>query len=657
MQKISTVLLLLIVSVCCVNAQKPGFPFGAITFKDMTMSTYDKDTSAIALVLDEFGEAHIESFGEFNLVFTHHQRIKILKQAGARYADVEILVRKTERHTELIRSITASSFNIVDGRITETKFDIKNKYVEDGGKFYDLIKFAIPNARVGSIIEFEYELESPYITNFREWEFQSEIPKLRSEYWALIPGNYQYNIALRGFLGLTKNENAIERGCYSPTNDMKADCLSLKYAIENIPAFVAEDYMTARSNFISAVNFELKEIKHFDGRIDRVTQEWKDAEDELRRNQKFGIQIKRGKDVIDRHIEELITGEADLLARAKKIYDFIKFRYRWDEVYGKYSEFGIKKAFDSKVGNVGDINLSLIAALRYGGISTDPLLLSTRLNGSVTELYPVISEFNYVIAKATIDGEDYLLDATDDFLPFGLIPERCLNGKGRVLGDKESYWYELKAPDREKQVCLQTLKLHDNGTISGKIQNSYIGYEAMEQRKLLASCANQKEYIGRITRGWDGLEVSEFKISNIDALEQPLQLEMEISFDAGAGGATTFLFNPFLGERWQVNPFKSAERLYPVDFGAPLEEIQILKLELPAGVEVEELPERVGLQLPAGGGRYLFTIQKQGNSLAMNSSLLIAKTVFTATEYHYLKELFARVVSIQQTDLVLRKKT
>jgi hypothetical protein len=63
------------------------------------------------------------------------------------------------------------------------------------------------------------------------------------------------------------------------------------------------------------------------------------------------------------------------------------------------------------------------------------------------------------------------------------------------------------------------------------------------------------------------------------------------------------------------------------------------------------------LQLPAGGGRYLFTIQKQGNSLAMNSSLLIAKTVFTATEYHYLKELFARVVSIQQTDLVLRKKT
>jgi hypothetical protein len=279
------------------------------------------------------------------------------------------------------------------------------------------------------------------------------------------------------------------------------------------------------------------------------------------------------------------------------------------------------------------------------------------LNGSVTELYPVISEFNYVIAKATIDGKDYLLDATDDYLPFGLIPERCLNGKGRVLGDKESYWYELKAPDREKQVSLQTLKLHDDGTISGKIQNSYIGYEAMEQRKSLAVSGSDQEFIKRITRGWHGLEVTAFKIDDVDALDKPLRLEMDISFDAGAGGATTFLFNPFLADRWQVNPFKSAERLYPVDFGAPLEEIQILKLELPTGIEVEELPDRMGLQLPAGGGRYLFTIQQQGNTLAMNSSLLIAKTVFTAEEYHYLKELFARIVSIQQTDLVLRKKT
>jgi hypothetical protein len=56
----------------------------------------------------------------------------------------------------------------------------------------------------------------------------------------------------------------------------------MKVAMRNIPAFVEEDYMTARSNFLAAVHFELSEIVYFDGRTDKLTQEWKDAENELR---------------------------------------------------------------------------------------------------------------------------------------------------------------------------------------------------------------------------------------------------------------------------------------------------------------------------------------------------------------------------------------
>jgi hypothetical protein len=106
-----------------------------------------------------------------------------------------------------------------------------------------------------------------------------------------------------------------------------------------------------------------------------------------------------------------------------------------------YSESGIKKAFDNKTGNVGDINLSLIAALKYANLDVEPMMLSTRDNGLVTEIYPVITEFDYVVAKLNIGDKVYLLDATDQYYPFGLVPVRCLNGKGRVMGNKESYWY------------------------------------------------------------------------------------------------------------------------------------------------------------------------------------------------------------------------
>lgn len=636
-------------------AQTKGFPFGKVTYRELEMKTYDKDTSAFAVVLNESGEAYIEDENHYNLVFKHHLKIKILKKGGLEYGDFEIMLRKNEGSTEILRSVTASTFNAVNGPMEETKLNPKNVYTENINKYRDIKKFALPNVRVGSVIEVEYELESPFIRNFRNWEFQSEIPKVKSEFFALIPANYHYNILLRGFLKLSKNESTLVKDCFTAGGSGKADCGQMVFGITDIPAFKDEDYMTARSNFISAITFELSEINYFDGRKDKLTIEWKDAEEELRRDSKFGVQLKRGEDIVDRKIESLLAGETEPLEKAKKIYDFIKQWYKWNDVYGEYSEFGIKKAFESKVGNVGDINLSLIAALKYAGLNAEPLLLSTRENGSVTELHPVLSDFNYVIAKLNINDKVYLLDATEDFLSFGLIPERCLNGKGRVLGDKVSYWHELKAPDRQKQISVQKLKMDTDATIRGTIQNSYFGYEAMNQRKKLHRYGNQKEFVDHISSGWNGASVTKYTLENTDDLTKPMIVSLDVEIDAYKG-LNNFLLNPFFVDRWTANPFKSSERFYPVDFGAPLEEIVIFTLEYPETFVIDEIPGNLGLSLPGAGGRYIFKIQNAGTILTMNSSLLINKPVFGPDEYHYLKELFSRVVSTQQTDLVINRK-
>jgi hypothetical protein len=81
----------------------------------------------------------------------------------------------------------------------------------------------------------------------------------------------------------------------------------------------------------------------------------------------------------------------------------------------------------------------------------------------------------------------------------------------------------------------------------------------------------------------------------------------------------------------------------------------IFNLDYPAEYEIDELPTKVALALPQAGGRYLFEIQNTGNKLTMNNSLLIAKPLFTSSEYHYLKELFNSVIATQQTELVFKK--
>jgi hypothetical protein len=401
----------------------------------------------------------------------------------------------------------------------------------------------------------------------------------------------------------------------------------------------------------------LAEVKYFNGSIDKITKEWKDAEEELRRDERFGLQLKRGRDVLDGPIAQLIEGESDALQKAQKIYDFIVAWYRWNDGYGKYSESGIKKAFDSKIGNVGDINLSLIAALKYAGLQVEPMILSTRESGLPTELYPVLSDFNYVVAKLNMDNKVYLLDATDDFMPFGLLPERCLNGKGRVLGEKESYWYELKPANRAKQLSMITLKLHPDGVFRGTIQTTHIGYKAVEQRKVIYAFSNQKEYADNLSSKLNQINIEEFKIESLEDFKKPLVEKFTVAIEGyDYVNTNSFLFNPFIIERWERNPFKSSERLYPVDFGVPIEETMILHLEYPDEFEVAELPRKIGIALPDGGGHYIFEVQRNGSKLIINSSLLVSKTVFTSTEYHYLKELFNQIVQAHGTHLVFKRK-
>src|SRR5688572_8595482 len=429
MRILSLVLFCFSIHFLCIS-QDHGFPFGQVTYRELEIKKFDPDTAAAAVILDEFGEAYVDNNNDHNIIFEYHVKLKILKKAGVKYGDFELPLKKNDSYKERVIGVKASSFNFENGSMRETKFDPKKVYTQNVHKYMDLTKFAVPNVREGTVIEVSYKLESPFFSNFRSWEFQSDIPKVNSEYWTLIPANYNYTISLKGNLKLSKEESSLIKNCFTPGGQAYADCSRMKFGMKNIPAFVEEDFMTAKSNFLSALNFELKEINRFDGRKDKITREWKDVDEEMRESSSFGVQIKRGKDIVDSKVEQLIAGETDPLAKAQKIYDFIKGWYVWNDTYGMYSESGIKKAFDNKTGNVGDINLSLIAALKYADLDVEPMMLSTRRNGWVTEIYPVITEFDYVVAKLNIGDKVYLLDATDQYYPFGLVPVRCLNGKG-----------------------------------------------------------------------------------------------------------------------------------------------------------------------------------------------------------------------------------
>lgn len=634
------------------------FEYLKLKQEDLNLSKAPMDSTANAVVLREFGTASVrfdDSYGHLYIDFEYHVRIKILHKNGFDHANIVIPQRVYDDKEDFIQDLKASTINFKNGQLEYTELDHKKIFKERKNKYVTLTKFTMPNLSEGSIIEYSYRMHSPYIFNFKSWEFQSDIPKLHSEFLAYIPALYNYNVTLRGAQKLTSSDAKLSKECLR-INGNAIDCSKMTYIMKNIPALIEEDYMTAASNFRSAISFELSDYIQTNGVKKSFTKEWKDIDYELITDKSFGAQIKKN-NLFTPILPEILKNTTDQLSKAKAIYEFIKKTIKGNDFIGIYSENTIKKALESRSGNTADINLALIAALNTAEINAEPLILSTRANGEVNSLYPVISDFNYVIAKVDIDGQTYLLDATAPLMPFGLLPLHCINGQGRVIPlKKPSYWHPVKASKKESTRYSLTATLAEDGTLKGSLVTYSMGYAAANNRKNMLAAGSIDQFVEQLDERMPKISIVKHEIVNLDSLELPLieRYEIEVPMFDNMNSDRLF-FNPFFIDRVSDNPFNLNERTYPVDLGSEKETRITLSIKLPKNYELAEEPKSLNMALANAGGRYLCATELQDDMLTFNQVLQFNKPVYDPEEYLSLKEFYSRIIQLQKTDIILKK--
>jgi hypothetical protein len=641
-------------------AAAQDFPFGKVTAEEMELKNYAKDTSAHAVVLQEYGKSRIDVTNDDNikLIYEYHVKIKIFNNKGFDNGTVQIPVYNNSDADsyENVDDIAGITFYKDDNGLTQ-KVELENNkiYPVKENKHWANYKFALPGLRNGCVIEYKYRIESPYFENFHSWHFQDDIPKIYSEYEVHIPGFWNYNASLRGGLKLTKNKSEIEKVCFS-SHGASCDCSKMVYGMSDIPAFVGEDYMTSPKNFLSAINFELVEyVNPYNGVKHKITKEWKDVDYELKTNPYFGSQLKR-KGLFKDKLVPVIAGQTDDLGKAKAIYSYIQKTFKWNDFYGIYTD-GLGKPLDQHSGSVADINLSLVTALNAGGINAEAVLLSQRNHGIVNTLYPVIGDFDYVVAKVNIGDKNYLLDATDPMLPFGMLPFKCLDDKGRVFSlDKPSYWIDLNLPQKEKSMQTLDLTLDENGKLKGTLTKYSIGYEAYIKRVAIKKYNSTDEYVEKLNAESPKLKILKSEISGLDSLDQPLTEKYEIEFDAYNKLANNLSFNPFFWDRIKTNPFKLDERSFPVDRGMALDERLTLIIHLPAQYTIEAPPQNFAVALPNNGGKFLTNYQPDDNMFTFSNIIQLNRPVYSSEEYPYLKEFYNKIIQSEMSEMVFKKK-
>ncbi|WP_270089654.1 DUF3858 domain-containing protein [Sphingobacterium sp. SYP-B4668] len=633
------------------NAQES--PFTKLSINDFKYDILSLDSFANAVVLDEIGKSRFfvdEHEGRLYIEHEYNVRILIRNKEGFKKANFTIPTYKDDSKKEYLSNIVANTYNLQDGRIVSTPLGKNSIFKENHSKYTNLTKFTLPNIQEGSIIEVSYILKSPHIFNFRNWDFQDDIPKVNSTYIAYIPANYSYNVALRGPLKLTNQKSDVLRECIV-MGGRRFDCSKMTYTIANIPAFVEEDFMTAPSNFLSAIHFELSEVYMLNGSKQSYTKKWSDVDRELLSDKKFGGQLKKD-ELFKDDLPTIAPESLSKLERAQLIYKYIKSKIKWNKYFGKYSEEGIKNAMENRSGNIGDINLGLIAALNAAQIDTYPVILSTRENGLPNKLFPVLSDFNYVIAKTTIDGVDYLLDASEDLLPFGALPLRCMNEEGRVIHSKKSSdWTPIKSTLRIIKSASIEGELTTQGLLKGILYITSSEMEAFNKRIEFAKYNSIVEYVEKMEEKIPNLKILNHKVSGIEELENPLLEVYEIEYKLyDVPISRSYAFNPNFMFKITKNPFNLTDRTYPVDLGFARIDNYTCNIKLPEGYNLKERPKNMALTLPNSAAKFQFNGQVKDTQFHLEQQVNLSKPVYDVEEYFHLKELMSRIIQQQKID-------
>jgi hypothetical protein len=655
-------------------SQKPPIKFGDVSLEQVKMTSYADDPSAAAVVLVDYGTSSIEyvqSEGWFRLNFERITRIKILTTEGYSHADFEVPLYHSSSSKEKLIGLKVVTYNLENNKIVEAKIKSDAIFEEKYDQNIDLVKFTAPNVKEGSVIDVTYKISSDFLHFFRDWEFQSTIPVVWSEYRAAYPEYFNYERFMQGYIPLSTNEtkeypkSIIITSKERSTGRMGTTSTSFqtdkidyrekmfRWVAENVAAFRDEPFMTTHRDYISKINFELAYYKFPNQPIKPVMGTWQDLTNSLLESDAFGGVVK-GSGFLKKITDEVTTGVGTETEKIAAIFNYVRSNIEWNGVSRKYvSGASLKDALDTKKGSSAQINLMLTSMLQKAGFRAHPVILSTRSHGFVRENFALSSQFNYVVAMVQGEESTMILDATDRLLPMGVLPERCLNGRGYIISKENPGWISLSAPKSKVGVSVD-MEMNGEAKISGVLKIHHNGYAARSMRNQYFS-KGEEEYVKNFQSG-KPYQLANPAFMNLDKVHEQAVENYQFVWDENAGAPGTVFLNPLIYLRETENPFKLEDRKYPVDFGSPFERSYTLKFSIPDNYQVDELPESKIVMLPEGGGRFLYNANVIGNSISITSIFSIHKNLYTQVEYAGLREFFSLVVAKQAEQIVLKKK-
>lgn len=644
------------------------FEFGKVSLGDLDLAYYQKkhpDQPAVMIGdIAECSFSYNNSKSRFQFVFEHTRRIMILNEQGITLGDLAIPFYSSGNNSESISRFSATTYHYDGKKVQREKVRQRDGFVsEEGNNWYEL-KFALPNVRPGTIIEVQYTITSDFLEQLRDWQFQYSFPVEHSQYSLKMLSIFKYRMYYRGFVDLDVNKVTPKLQSFRINQKITSGGLSFEgnsfsatfdiqeylWVARNVPAFQTEPYTDNIRNYLASMNFEMVGEQWPDQKPKNLTASWEDVSRVIHEAQGFGKFLNSAYTEVFNYIKlDNEKGQDEILQQA---LEAIRGKIRWNNRTGLWARQTPEEVLHSAQGNSAEINLMLCALLRNSGIEANPVLLSTRSNGRIPTDDPTLFQFNYlIIAVPDKEGTHRLLDATDQYLPAGYIPQRALNGRGRMITAQESKWVTLENPGVHKVDKTYRMKLNNDGSLTGTLEYQYHQLARHDINQHLQMVGEEKVLMD--IESHLNTSISEPDIIIPEELTEPIIIKGSLEIrEMVLKVSNEFFFPLLLFETMKKDIFRQEERLYPINFSQKESTQVSIILQLPDDMQLVHIPAN---QIVRWGNNMIheFSTEYHEGTLTLSKEQLIAIPEVPAKDYPKVKGFFDQVMQKNQEQIIL----
>ncbi len=640
----------------------PSMKYGKPSNEELTMTVYAADTSAVAVVLYKTTEARYDYINnDFRVATDHEVKIKILKQDGLSYANINIPyyepedVRSTRK--EVITGIDASSYNMEDGKVIREKMKREFIFKERLSKRYMQVKFSIPNVKVGTVLEYKYKVLSDFYYSIDGWKAQQDIPVLYGQYDITIPEYFTFNVDTRGRDRMEASEKP-ESVIFTITGSARPEhvhCTGrhLTFKANQLPALHADSYIWCPDDYRAQISFELQGLAFPGALYKSYTQTWDQIDKMLLEDEDFGSLLKMRNPYRDEMAALNTNSLPDTQSKVNALFAFLRKKMNWNETYALYAG-DVKKAIKNGTGSNADFNFVLMSMLRDANISCAPVVMSRRSQGILPFAHPSVQKLNtFVVAIADTDSTFVYLDGSIQSGCINLLPPGLMVDRARMITSGGSQWMDLRNMGKNQLRSMVNATIDAEGNITGTRNTAYQGQYASSIRNRFKNAKDSTEFVSKLETE-ENIKVTQLSFNKM--YDFTPQMEEKVVFEKQATVNDQFIYlNPLIFLHVEKSPFTQAERKLPVELPHTEQITLSVQLTIPDGYAIEEQPKPLVIKTEDGQGACRYQVQQQDNKITLLYTFSFNKLLYLPEEYKGLQSFWETIVERNNEMLVLKK--